>query len=415
MENTENTENTGTPNRQAMSAVSNFAGDFYAMSKGYRNNSEYIKDGIIQFGKNNDFPSKIERLITDSPWHGKLINSTVKFIVGEGLYLRREGAQDEAGLRALQIANELGETWQEVDQQVSRSLKIHNGVAFIIIWSFDRNSIAEVRVERFTDVRACEPDAFGRITEYKINDWKRGLTKAQADGAEAIPVFNPAMRQEQPKQILYCNFGGNFGQTYPSPDILSITDNILIDKLLNKHKVAFLRNGINVANVMQLVTDMDPKQFQKFVNGFDRNLKGAENSGGTAYLKVPTGGTFHQIQNPSTKGNAETFNSYYEQNTNIIFAGHDVIYRDMMGVESTQSSLSADRVIEKSVLYNNTVSGDFHRKKTDTYAKLTPFIFPGMELFVKPRRLFDGLGEVLAQAGIIDRAGAMDGNQINPE
>ena len=271
-----------------------------------------------------------------------------------------------------------------------------------MIWSNDGNSIADVYHQPFAQVRAGEKDEFGRVSNYYIGKWKRGRYNAKPDNADKIVAFNTARSIEEPRQLLYCKFNNILSEYYPEPSYRGVIDNILIDKLLNKHKVAFLKNAINVASVMQLVTDKSDKEFQKFVNDFDRNMSGAANSGRTAYLKVPVGGNFHQITNPNVKNNAEAFNSYYEQNRDIILAGHDVIYRDMFGIESTQASLAADRVIEKSVLYNNTVAGEYHRKKLQGLNKLAPFIFGDARFAIRPLRLFEGLAQELEELGLMN-------------
>ena len=386
------------PNKQAMSAVASFASDFYAMRRGYDYKEMISRDGIALYGKNNDYPQKLLRLLNDSPWHFKGVKGSIKFIRGNGLELTQDGG--ETPIEITRPANIIGEDWQDIDEKVSEDIKIFRGFALQVIWSNDGNSIADVYHQSFQDVRAGEKDAFGRVNDYYIAKWKRGSYNARKDNAEYIAAFNPANALEEPRQLLYCKFNNILSDFYPEPDYRGIIDNILIDKLLNKHKVAFLKNAINVASVMQIVTDKSDKEFQKFVNDFDRNISGAANSGSTAYLKVPKGGQFHQITNPNSKVAAEAFNSYYEQNRDIILAGHDIIYRDMFGIESTQSSLAADRVIEKSVLYNNTVINEYHNKKLRGYNQLAPYIFGDARFMIRPLRLFEGLAEELQELGL---------------
>lgn len=388
------------PSKQAMSAISAFGNDFYSLRRGYEYKEGVSEGGIALYGKNNDYPEKLLRLLGDSPWHYKGVKGSVKFIVANGLGLTTDGGNNITDLTG--FANIIGEDWQDIDEKVSEDLKVYDGFALQVIWSNDGTTIADVYHQPFAQVRAGEKDEFGRITDYYIGKWKRGRYNAKPENADRITAFNPSMSIDEPRQLLYCKFNNILSEYYPEPGYRGIIDNILIDKLLNKHKVAFLRNAINVSSVMQMVTDKSDKEFQKFINNFDRNLSGATNSGRTAYLKVAPGTQFHQITNPNSKVAAEAFNSYYEQNRDIILAGHDIIYRDMFGIESTQSSLAADRVIEKSVLYNNTVAGRYHNKKLQAYNKLAPFIFGDQRFAVKPLRLFDGLADELRELGLMD-------------
>ena len=393
------------PNKQAMSAVSGYANDYYSITNGYNNYQEKVRDGVVQFGKNNDFPDKIARLKQDSPWHAKGIVGTSKFIRAKGLGLvpvsATDTTEDQDILNILEPANIIQDDWQEIDELISQDIYEYKGFYLQVIWAADGMSIADVYYEDFKKVRVGERDEFGRITKFYISkDWGRGWNPGKMQEAVEIAAFNPANRFEEPNQLFYCYFKNSESEVYPMPEWFGVIDNVIIDKLLNKHKVAFLNNGINISNVMQLVTDKSDKEFQKFVNKFDKNMASAANSGRTAYLKVPTGGQFHQITNPSVKNNAEAYNSYYEQNTNIILSGHNVVYRDLFGIESTMASLAAERVIEKSVLYQNTVIGDYQRKKIMGLNKLAPFLFPGMKFAVKPMPLFEGLSKELEHLGL---------------
>lgn len=389
-----------TNNKEMSSAISNFGGDFYSILRGY-DYKESQRDDVALYGKNNDFPDKLLRLLSDSPFHNKMIKRTVEFIKGEGLELvSSDGSVQLINRPADPITRE---SWSRVDDRVSADIKIFGGYALKIIWSNDRQSIATVAHVPFQDVRVGTVDEFGRIDRYFVSKyWGRGYTSDKKAVAEEIPMFNPATREQEPLQMLYVAQSNVLSTYYPDPGYTGIINNIIIDKLLNKHKVSFLRNGINAANVIQLVTDLNDKDFQKFVNKLDANLSGAQNSGKNAYLKVPTGQqNFHQITNPNPKNGAEAFNSYFEQNKDIIFMGHDAVYKDIFGYESNQSSLAADRVVEKTVMYHNIVIRPFVRLKEEGYAVIAPFIFPGMTIRVKPKMLFEGLEEARAQIGIL--------------
>ena len=293
----------GRPNKQVSSAVSNFGGDYYKITNGYNNYQEKVRDGVVQFGKNNDFPDKIARLKQDSPWHAKGITGSSKFIRAKGLGLVPFGVPEpEQILDIMTPANVIMDDWQEIDELLSQDLYEFKGFYLQVIWSNDGMSIADVYYEDFKKVRVAERDEFGRITHFYISDdWGKGWNPGKLDKAVKIAAFNPADRFENPVQLFYCYFKNSESDVYPYPEWFGIVNNIIIDNLLNKHKVAFLNNGINISNVMQLVTDKSDKEFQKFVNQFDKNMASAANSGKTAYLKVPTGGSFHQITNPSVK------------------------------------------------------------------------------------------------------------------
>ena len=394
----ETTKGSNTTKNMA-SAVASFGSDFFGISRGYTYQEKEI-DGIATWGKNNDYPEKVKRLTRDSPFHSKLVKRTTEFIKGQGLVLINPAGNESEITRPADVLT--GETWAQVDDRVSNDVKLLNGYSLRIIWSLDRNSIASVSHIPLENVRVGLMDEFGRINDFYVSDnWGKGYHANKKEKAEFIPRFNPSKRHDEPMQLLYIAAANPYSRYYPEPGYSGIIDNILIDKLLNKHKVSFIRNGINAANVIQLVTDMDDKNFQQFVNKFDSNLSGAANSGKNAYLKVPTGQTnFHQITNPNTKNAAGAFDTYFEQNRDVIFMGHDAIYKDIFGFESNQASLAADRVVEKTVMYNNIVIKPFQKLKEYGYNQLAPYIFGDFTIYTKPTMLFEGLQEARQQLAI---------------
>lgn len=365
-------------NKKQLSTIGRITADYEGISKSY-NYREKVVDGLVLYGAQNNYPSKLLRLRDDSPWNGRLIQSISDFRTGDGI------KTNNGPITA--AANRLGDTFQDIADQVSFDFKLFGGACFEVIWNRERTAIAEIYHVRWHYVRAMEMNEIGRIPGYFVhNNWGRGYNAAKHQEAQVIPAFNPSKRFDDgnSKQLVTLRLNNNpDSEYYPLPDYFPAKDNIILDKMLTTYRKSFVNNGINVSNVFQLVTSKTGKDFQQLVNGLDRNLSDASAAGKTVFLRVdPQNPTFHQVSNPSAKNSAEAFNSFQELNDAVIFgAGHQVTYKDLFGIESELSSLAREQVLEKSTMFFNTVIRKPQQRLAGMFDQIGPWVFGGGSKF----------------------------------
>ena len=382
------TNNTGT-HKQKFGAVQK---QIFAEQKKY-NYSDDIKQGIAYYGIYNDLPDRYIKLLDDSATHYVATEGTVRFMQGNGLTtasgeLPKLGPMDSSGER-LEGANTLQETWNELFEKICWDYKILNGFAIEVIWNRDRSGIAELYHIPFKDVRAEEKNYRGLIENWYVsNKWKR--IKTPNKDTQKLPVFNPAKRQEEPRQILVVKAHNPNSEYYPEPDYRGGLEAILIEKLVAEFKVKYITSAISTSLIIQTFGNFTDDSWDELMREINR-LQGAGNAGEVPVFNAASKDDAIQFTtNTSSKGVAETYNTWIDYAQEEIFSVHNITCTEAFGRDIDSAWLGSDNVIEKFQLFLNTKIKSFQMPMLNGLNKLGLW-FGSDEFEVIPTDLFEGL------------------------
>ena len=396
------------------------------------NYSDDVKNGIAYYGKNNDLPQKYLNLLDDSAqnsvsstWHSTAMEAIVRYVQGDGLATSNDSE--------LPLANDFGQTLQEVFEPAVWDYKLYGGFSLEVIWNNEsiiggEPKIAEIYHIPWKDLRAKEKNYRGVIEGWYVsNRWTKGANRAKSpkdENVEYIPRFNPkaASYQEndlgdvviaaQPKQLLVVKRHNPASEYYPEPDYKGALEDIMIDSHSRQFKVNKLRNDIGCNLIIQIIGEMEAEMFAEISNDVQEQYQGAIKAGTPMILNAATAADAHQfIQPTNQKGSAETYNSYSDDARIRILAAHG-ISREILDVDDS-SSLFGDNKREKYQTFLNTTIRDLQMPMLSGFNKLMPYwVGEGIDLQINPIDIF--AGEFGPQSNIVDEETDTN-NLLNPE
>ena len=272
------------------------------------NYSDDVKNGIAYYGKNNDLPQKYLNLLDDSAqnsvsstWHSTAMEAIVRYVQGDGLATSNDSE--------LPLANNFGQTLQEVFEPAVWDYKLYGGFSLEVIWNNEsiiggEPKIAEIYHIPWKDLRAKEKNYRGIIEGWYVsNRWTKGANRAKSpkdENVEYIPTFNPkaASYQEndlgdvviaaQPKQLLVVKRHNPASEYYPEPDYKGALEDIMIDSHSRQFKVNKLRNDIGCNLIIQIIGEMEPEMFAEISNDVQEQYQGAIKAGTPMILNAAT-------------------------------------------------------------------------------------------------------------------------------
>ena len=255
---------------------SNIKRDSYSAKNSYeKKGKEYIK-----YGTDNKFPDYLIGLYNNSSIHASCTNAIVEAVRGEGLVTENEFILDRA--------NKSGESWNDIYNKVALDYKLFGGFSLEIIWSNDRQRIAEVYHIDFSYLRAQEKNYRGQIPGYYIyNDWaKRGGYNVNLDDLPCLPVYNPLTKEEEPKQIFVHQPYSPGKEYYPLPDYVAAARVIDLDQEVDNFHINNIQNGLTPSLSITTFTNASDDERQAIEQMLKQQYAGTGNAGSLMYIDV---------------------------------------------------------------------------------------------------------------------------------
>ena len=350
--------------------------------------SDDIKGGIAYYGIYNDLPDRYLKLLDDSPTHYVATEGTVRFIQANGLTVTT-GELPRLGFNGTAGVNTLQETWDELFEKIAWDYKILQGFAIEVIWNRDRSGIAELYHIPFKDVRAEERNYRGLIENWYVsNRWNK--IKTPNNDTVRLPVFNPARREQEPKQILVIKAHNPNSEYYPEPDYEGGLAAILNEQLVSQFKTKYISSAIATSLIIQTFGNFTDEAWDDMMRNIN-SLQGANNAGDVPVFNSASADDAIQFTtNTSSKAVAETYNTWIDYAREDIYGVHGVSCREAFGSDSDEAWLGADNVLEKFQLFINTKIRSFQMPILLGLNKLSEWL--GVDSFeIIPMNLFEGL------------------------
>jgi hypothetical protein len=241
-----------------------------------KNDIPYLQYKWIPYGTDNLYPNFLTDLMYKSPTHNAIQTGKHELAVGDGLTWdeNNEAIADIAIVNKLFYgANSDGETLDEVFNKVMLDEIIYGGHSVQIIWSRDRQTIAEVYHVPFDTVRKGKPDELGHINNYYISsDWMNWRRKINSP--KEVFAFNLKERKE-PVQLMYSQ---QYFPTeiYPNPTYVASVPYILTDYEIGRHHLNAIKNGLATNFILNISSGIPSSEEQdQFSDDVKANLTGS--------------------------------------------------------------------------------------------------------------------------------------------
>lgn len=228
---------------------------------------EKVEQKIVKYGEKNDFPEYLVSLFYGSPTHGAVCKTKAQMIYGKGF------TGDNS---ALVKVGQLG--LDDVFEKCALDLVIQGGFCVEVVWNMTREYISKVNHMEFERIRAEESDSEGKIHYFQYSeDWTDSKKSRETTRLKA---YDPAMKNEEPRQLIYVRpFTAGLNH-YPKPDYLGAVNYIELESSISEFLVNHMRNGMSPSTWLHFLNgEPDDDEKIKIRRNIEKQYSGAENAG----------------------------------------------------------------------------------------------------------------------------------------
>lgn len=227
----------------------------------------------IFYGEKNDYPAQLLELFNRSPKHNAIVLQKAAFITGDGVSIDGNLTTEQSAL-AQKALDSFGkwDDYMEVRQKFDTDVELYGGGALEVIWSRDKQRIAQVNHVDFSKVRAnADHSVF-----YYAEEWNT-YTKAK-DVTEFAP-YNATTREG--RQLFYYMEYRPGCDVYPLPNYIGARQYIATDIEISNWHYNNLKNGFSNGMVIQFFKGIPTEEEMRLAEKqFKRRATGTDNAGG---------------------------------------------------------------------------------------------------------------------------------------
>lgn len=292
--------------------------------------TEKKNKGYVEFGKDNDYPSYLLDLYSESPKHGAIVKGKSNYVYGKGF--------ENPG-----TANAL-ESWNDILKKCIKDDELFRGYYLQVIWNRAKQ-VSEVYHIDFAKVRVSKD----LQTFYVKNDWLDMKEKVRE-----YPAFN--VNNPYGSQIFYYKEYNPISEVYPLPSYYQGLNYIESDIKVSRHilgnanqgwvgtKLVNLNNGDPIGE--EIKGEVERDLLKKFTGSEGKRVVIMFNKSKDNAADILDLGT-----TMLTKEDFTNVNNLIQQE---IFASHQVTSPVLFGIK-TESQLGARNEIRDAYeIFNNT-------------------------------------------------------------
>jgi len=220
------------------------------------------REDWINYGADNMYPNYLLSLLEKSAIHKSIQTGKQDMVMGDGIKIVDENLTTDQ----LLIVNKFlsnpnpNETIEDITYKIALDLIIYGAYALNIIWSKDRQSIAEIYHIDYGKLRIGKPDEEGKITHYyHSNDWEQ--YKKEPYQPTKIATFSLDERQDA-SQIYICKEYNPAAPWYAKPQYSAAIPYVEIDFEIGMYHLNNIQNQLSPNYILQLNTGVPEEEEQ---------------------------------------------------------------------------------------------------------------------------------------------------------
>jgi capsid portal protein len=299
----------------------------------------------------NTYPDYLTKLYNESSKHNQIINSKVKFIVGQGFVIDEKLTFTEKAYvnGFIRHPNE-DENLDDLIGKLAKDKKVYGGFCLQVRMS-KNNKIAAINHIDFADVRTgVDNDLY-----YYTDDWSARNPKNNDDFKvlQQFP-YNEDARPDVDYVIYYKEYRPDLG-AYPLPDYVSAIPYLESDAEIANFTLSNIKNNLSAGYVVSFnngsPSDEDMQQIER---RFKDYATGADNAGKPLLSFTDQNSDHPQILPIPVNGQDERFINLNNQIREEIFTAHGITSPQLFGIkENSGLGNNADEIAVASQLYQN--------------------------------------------------------------
>jgi len=299
----------------------------------------------------NTYPDYLTKLYNESSKHNQIINSKVKFIVGQGFVVDEKLSFTEKAYvdGFLRMPNE-DENIDELTSKLAKDKKVYGGFSLQVRMS-KSGKIAAINHIDFCDIR-CGVD---NGLYYYTDDWSARNPQNNEDYKilQHFP-YDDTAQAEVDYLIYYKEYRPDLG-VYPMPDYTSAIPYLESDAEIANFTLQNIKNNLSAGYVVSFnngsPTDEEMSQIER---RFKDYATGADNAGKPLLSFTDQNSDHPQILPIPVNGQDERFINLNNQIREEIFTAHGITSPQLFGIkENSGLGNNADEIAVASQLYQN--------------------------------------------------------------
>ena len=301
----------------------------------------------------NTYPDYLTKLYNESSKHNQIINSKVKFIVGQGFVIDEKLTFTEKAYvdGFIRHPNE-DENLDDLIGKLAKDKKVYGGFCLQVRMS-KNNKIAAVNHIDFADVRAgVDNDLF-----YYTDDWSARNPKNNDDFKvlQQFP-YNEDARPDVDYVIYYKEYRPDLG-AYPLPDYVSAIPYLESDAEIANFTLSNIKNNLSAGYIISFRNGQPNEQeMAEIERRFKNYATGADNAGKPLLSFTDQASDHPEIMPIPVNGQDERFINLNNQIREEIFTAHGITSPQLFGIKEnggTGLGNNADEIAVASQLYQN--------------------------------------------------------------
>lgn len=341
----------------------------------------------VYYGDNNLMPQYLITRFNNSAIHKAIVTSKVNQIMGDGV------VSINNPMASINLVNKK-ENISEVMKKCALDLVLFGGYSLNIIWSRDRQTIAEIYHIDFSRVRCgkINPDTDEIEKYYYSADW----TNIKKYPVEEFDTFN--QEDGEPSQILYYKQYQPSNSYYPNPDYSGALAAIEIDVNIKEFHANNLKNGMLPSLWIDFVNGIPDEENQRLMTrALEEQYSSVNNAGRPIISFNESPELSPRITQIAPSSNDGYYQAIYDDIIRTILSGHRISSGELFGISTSGKLGTRNEIVDHSEYIRKMVIMPYQNELLPTFNKLvslksqTPTTFE-----IKPLSIYE-VGDVVEQ------------------
>lgn len=345
----------------------------------------------VYYGDDNLMPNYLISRYNNCAIHKAIVSSKVNQITGDGI------VSPSYPMASVKLINGK-ETIYEVMHKAALDLVLFGGYALNVIWTRDREQIAEIHHIDFSRVRCgkIDPEEDETKKYYYSADW----SNIKKYPVQEFDSFN--QESGDPSQIYYYKSYQPNNSYYPVPDYSGGLASIEIDVNIKEFHSNNLKNGMLPSLWIDFVNGIPAEEEQRLLTrSLEEQYSSVNNAGRPIISFNESPELSPRITQIAPSANDGYYSAIYDDIVRSILSAHRISSGELFGISTSGKLGSGKEIVEHSEYIRNTVIKPYQKDLLGVFDKLCSLKFGvPVRLQIKPLTLLDIKDEIEEGTGL---------------
>lgn len=347
----------------------------------------------VSYGENNQMPQYLISRYNNCAIHKAVITSKREQICGDGIVSLNNP------MATVNLINPK-ENVMDVYRKCALDLVLFGGYSLNVIWSRDRQTIAEIYHLDFSRVRCgkINPETDEIEKYYYSADW----TNIKKFPYKEYDKFS--QKDGDASQIFYYKSYSPNNSYYPHPDYSGGLAAIEIDVNIKEFHANNLKNGMNPTLWINMNNGVPGEEEQRLITrGLESQFSSVNNAGRPIIAFNESKELSPEITQIQTSGNDGYYSAVYDDILRSILSAHRVSSGELYGISTSGKLGTRNEIVDHSEYFRKMVIQPYQKELLSTFDKLVSIKYEKPTTFeIKPLSIYE-VGDVVEQPVVEDK------------